>query len=74
MITINFADEYIKLEDSTDNLRKQITEYSKRDSKLSAALDERNAKVKELESEIQALKIEIAKLGGIKNGGNNKHR
>ena len=45
LTAINLSDEYIKLEDSMDNLRKQITDYAKNEGKLSAALDERTAKV-----------------------------
>lgn len=68
LTAINFSDEYIKLEDSSDNLRKQVAAYAKNESKLSAALDERTQRVKELESQVQELKIELARISG-KNSG-----
>ena len=75
LTSINLADENIKLEDSTNNLRKQITEYAKNEQKLTVALDERTAKVKELENEVQDLKLELARNSVLKQqNGYNKHR
>ncbi len=68
LTAINFSDEYIKLEDSSDNLRKQVAAYAKNESKLSAALDERTRRVKELESQVQELKIELARISGKNTG------
>ena len=74
LTSINLADEYIKLLDSTDNLRKQITDYAKKDTKLTAALDERNERVKTLEAEVQELKLELARNGITKSGLRNKNK
>ncbi len=73
LTAINLSDEYIKLEDSMDNLRKQITDYAKNEGKLSAALDERTAKVEELEKKVQDLRIELARCGGNTNSGYRKY-
>jgi len=64
LTAINLSDEYIKLEDAADNLRKQVADYSKNEMKLTAALDDRTAKVEELEKTVQELKIELARWGG----------
>ena len=72
LAAINLSDEYIKLEDAMDNLRKQVTEYSANEGKLSAALDERTARVSELEKEVQNLKIELAKCSS--SNYNSSHR
>ena len=64
LAAINLSDEYIKLVDSMDNLRKQVAEYAKNESKLSAALDDRTARVKALEETVQELRLEVARLGG----------
>ena len=64
LTAINLSDEYIKLEDATDNLRKQVADYAKNEMKLTAALDDRTAKVEELEKTVQELKIELARWGG----------
>lgn len=68
LAAINLSDEYIKLEDSMDNLRRQVAEYAKNESRLSAALDERSSRVKELEEAVQELKIELARYEGGKSG------
>ena len=73
LTAINLSDEYIKLEDATDNLRKQVAEYAKNEAKLVAALDERNSKVNELEKTVQELKIEIARRDGNHNSGYRKY-
>ncbi len=64
LTAINLSDEYIKLEDVADNLRKQVADYAKNETKLTAALDDRTAKVAELEKNVQELKIELARWGG----------
>ena len=68
LAAINLSDEYIKLEDSMDNLRKQIAEYSKNENRLTSALDERSSRVKVLEEKVQELKIELARHEGGKYG------
>ena len=68
LAAINLSDEYIKLEDSMDNLRKQIAEYSKNENRLTSALDERSSRVKALEEKVQELKIELARHEGGKYG------
>ena len=64
LAAINLSDEYIKLEESADNLRKQVADYAKNENKLTAALDDCTAKVKELEETVQELRLELARLGG----------
>ena len=64
LTAINLSDEYIKLEDVADNLRKQVADYAKNETKLTAALDDRTEKVAELEKNVQELKIELARWGG----------
>ena len=68
LAAINLSDEYIKLEDSMDNLRKQIAEYSKNENRLTSALDERSSRVKVLEEKVQELKIKLARHEGGKYG------
>ncbi len=61
LAAINLSDEYIKLEDVADNLRKQVSDYASSEGKLLAALDERSQKAAQLEKEVQNLKIELAR-------------
>lgn len=61
LTSINLADELVKLEDSADNLRKQITEYSKNEVQLSTQVSEKTDRIKELEKTVQELQIELAK-------------
>ena len=63
LAAINISDDYLKLEADMDNLRKQITEYSKNQSLLSAKLAEKTATAERQEKEIQDLKIELARSG-----------
>ena len=63
LATINLADDYIKLDDTADDLRKQISEYLKNESKATAEIKEYKMRVAKLENEIQNLKIELAKKG-----------
>ncbi|MBQ9757955.1 MAG: cell division protein ZapA [Clostridia bacterium] len=70
LAAINLSDEYIKLEDATDNLRKQVSDYANNESKIMAALDERSQKATQLEKEVQNLKIELARCSS-QNGGQN---
>lgn len=72
LAAINLSDEYIKLEDATDNLRKQVSDYANSESKLLAALDERSQKAAQLEKEVQNLKIELARCSS--HGGGQNHR
>ena len=75
LTAINVSDEYIKLEDSMDNLRKQVTEYAKNESRMSAELDEKTSKIEALEKQVQELKIELARCGSGNSGsGYNKYR
>ncbi|MBR2452867.1 MAG: cell division protein ZapA [Clostridia bacterium] len=68
LAAINMSDEYIKLEDVTDNLRKQVADYASSEGKLLAALDERSQKTAQLEKEVQNLKIELAKCSSQSSG------
>ncbi len=61
LAAINVSDDYLKLEDDMDNLRKQVAEYSKNQAVLSQKLAEKTALAERYEREIQNLKIEIAK-------------
>ena len=49
LTSINLADELVRLEDSADNLRKQIAEYSKTELGLRTELSQKSAKINELE-------------------------
>lgn len=71
LAAINLADEYIKLDDAADNLRKQIAESLKTEEKLSAELAEYKERAAKLEEEVQTLKIEIARRGGGSGYNNN---
>ncbi len=70
LAAINLSDEYIKLEDAMDNLRKQVSDYASSEGKLLAALDERSQKAAQLEKEVQNLKIELARCGTHGSGQN----
>lgn len=61
LTSINLADDYLKIDDSMDNLRKQVAEYSKSEQTASGAIVERDKRIEELEKEVQNLKIELAK-------------
>ncbi|MDO4744378.1 MAG: cell division protein ZapA [Clostridia bacterium] len=61
LTSINLADELIRIEDSADNLRKQIADYSKNEIQLSTKLSEKTARISELEEKVQELQIELAK-------------
>lgn len=61
LTSINLADDYLKIDDSMDNLRKQVAEYSKSEQTASGAIAERDKRIEELEKEVQNLKIELAK-------------
>ena len=41
-----------------------VKRHAKNESKLSAALDDRTARVKALEETVQELRLEVARLGG----------
>lgn len=64
LTVINLADDYIKLDDTADELRKQIASCLKNEEKLSAALKESRETAAKLEDEVQTLKIELAKRSG----------
>ena len=64
LTVINLADDYIKLDDTADELRKQIASCLKNEEKLSAALKESREAAAKLEDEVQTLKIELAKRSG----------
>lgn len=61
LTSINLADELVRLEDSADNLRKQIAEYSKTELGLRTELSQKSAKINELEEKVHELQIELAK-------------
>lgn len=56
LTAINLADDYMKLEISVDNLRKEVAEYAKNEKLFSSLLNERNKKIAELENTIKQLK------------------
>ncbi len=56
LVAINLSDEYIKLDDTADNLRSQIAEYVKNEKLYSSLLNDRNKRIAELESVIAELK------------------
>ena len=56
LTAINMTDEYIKMEESSDNLRKQIADYAKNEKLYSSMLSERNKRIAELESMITKAK------------------
>ena len=68
LTTINLADEYIKLDDTTDDLRKQLSQCLKNETKASAEIKEYKMQIAKLENEIQNLKIEIARKSGGSSG------
>ncbi len=55
LVAINLSDEYIKLDDTADNLRKQIADYVKNEKLYSSMLNDRNKRIAELESVIAEL-------------------
>ncbi|MBR5614460.1 MAG: cell division protein ZapA [Clostridia bacterium] len=61
LTSINLADELLRLEDSADNLRKQIAEYSKSEIQLSTQVSEKTARIETLEKLVQEIQIELAK-------------
>ncbi|MBQ2932804.1 MAG: cell division protein ZapA [Clostridia bacterium] len=61
LTSINLADELIRQEDNADNLRKQVAESLKNETQLSAKVSQQTARIRELEENIQELKIELAK-------------
>ena len=61
LTSINLADQLLRTEDAADNLRKEITEYSKKEVELNALLTEKTTKVETLERKVQELQIELAK-------------
>lgn len=66
---INLADDYIKLDDTADDLREQIANYLKNEGNILSELKESKANVAKLEAEVQALKIELAKKSGSSSYG-----
>ncbi len=61
LTSINLADELIRLEDSADNLRDKVAEYSKNEIHLSTLVSEKTVRIDELEKKVQELQIELAK-------------
>lgn len=61
LTSINLADELIRLEDTADNLRTKVAEYSKSEILLSTQVSEKTARIDELEKKVQELQIELAK-------------
>ena len=60
---INLADDFLKNEDSADN---QIAEYSKGNKSMEYDITEKNGRIKELEKEVERLKIALAKAESAK--------
>jgi len=52
LTAINMTDDYIKMEEEANNLRKQIAEYAKNEKLYSSMLSDRNKRIAELESMI----------------------
>ncbi len=63
---INLADDFLKNEDSADNLRNQVAEYSKSNKSMNSDITEKNKHIKELEKEVERLKIALAKAESAK--------
>jgi len=61
LTSINLADELVRLEDSADNLRKELADYSKSEIQLSTQVTEKTERIKELEETVHKLQIELAK-------------
>ncbi len=61
LTSINLADALIRLEDSADNLRDQIADYTKTEIQLSTQVSEKTARIAELEKTVHELQIELAK-------------
>ncbi len=61
LTSINLADELLRVEDSSDNLRKEIADYSKNEIQLSTQVAEKTKRIEELEKSVQELRIELAK-------------
>ena len=61
LTSINLADALIRLEDSADNLRDQIADYTKTEIQLSTQVSEKTARIAELEKTVQELQIELAR-------------
>ncbi len=61
LTSINLADELLRVEDTADNLRKEIADYSKSSIQLSTQIDEKTKRIEELEQTVQKLQIELAK-------------
>ncbi len=59
--SINLADQLIRLEDTADNLRRQIAEYAKSEIQLTTQVSEKDLRIKELEEKVHELQIELAK-------------
>ena len=63
---INLADDFLKNKDSADNLRNQVAEYSKSNKSMNSDITEKSKHIKELEKEIERLKIALAKAESSK--------
>ena len=61
LTAVNLADELLRSEDSADNLRNQVAEYSKSEIQLSTQVAEKTARIEDLEKKVQELQIELAK-------------
>ncbi len=61
LTSINLADELVRLEDSADNLRRELADYSKSEIQLSTQVTEKTERIKELEETVHKLQIELAK-------------
>ncbi len=66
LTSINLADELLRIEDTADNLRKEIAEYSKTNIQLNVQLDEKIKRIEELEQTVQKLQIELARASARK--------
>lgn len=61
LTSINLADGLVKSEDTANELRKEIAEFSKKEIQLTTQISEKSARISELEKTVQELQIELAK-------------
>ncbi len=61
LTSINLADGLVKAEDTANELRKEIAEFSKKEIQMTTQISEKSARISELEKTVQELQIELAK-------------
>ena len=63
LTALNFCDECTKATDAADNLRSQLKVYLEDIAKLKSANDDSRREIAKLYSEIQSLKLQLARNG-----------